>query len=170
MELSLVLLARQEWFQVAQIRILNGLRDNPGSLSEDDINLLSSMVADSAKDVERLTPAITDTLAGMTIARRDAIIARLKYGDIPKSKENLFNRDIFAYANEYDRGLLRMAPLFSLQLFPSNDLQDFINTCARKHDEHLNKYNYSLAFPPKESFTPKSEQRDSQRNTQQITQ
>ena len=135
MQLWIVLLARMEWFQLSQLMLIQRLTDdqgNPRPLTADETKLLTNLFADAAKDVDRMSPVAVNCLADMTLARRDAVIQKLKSGKVTASKayKNFHQqKNALACLNDehYDYfQLLRMAPLFGPQLFPARHAQDFV--------------------------------------------
>ena len=82
------------------------------------------MIVDTAKDVKRLTSVTCYCLAGMTIARRDLVIDRLRHGEFAESSS--FKKESIPHTYEEDFICLRIAPLYGRELFSSRHLQDFL--------------------------------------------
>ena len=91
------------------------------------------MSADSARDMERLVPINTDSLACLTMTRRDLVIDRMRYGEFIETPES--DKTAIAYAEKNDYERLRMAPLFDNQLFPYSHFQEFTDTVKNKKKE-----------------------------------
>ena len=145
-QLNLIANARQEWVQTAQLKLVAEIQSKVSGLMihmspreqqelQDDFTLLKSMSADAARDMERLVPVNTDTLACLNMTRRDLVIDRLRHGEF-RTLERGFDWDTVPYAEREDYERLRIAPLFSQQLFPYSHLQEFSHAAQAKKQAH----------------------------------
>ena len=140
---NLISASRQDWLQMAQIKIvqqmqsrLENLSDKLPSAQRQDINpeldglandfgLMSAMLGDASRDLERGVPMNVDSLATLNVVRRDLLIDKLRHGEFFNSGN--FNHDNLAWASHNDFLKLRASPLFGKTLFAESHVEEFEN-------------------------------------------
>lgn len=165
MKLWAVLLARSEWIQVTLQRMLSALLSEPGemeessqdkssdipkkirALTQQEWTMMQALLRDGAKDVERMTPVALRTLAGLILTRRDAVIDALYESNTPE-------------ASTVDYHLLRVAPLFTPELFGGKHDERFARTVSGSRTKTQSRMAEAHALKEADRSYKRSYQRD----------